>query len=264
MQLVRDQLHFFEFGLYDVDRLQSIERLRPLCVVTKGVAQCQGAIEYTLQFWRCPAFGHPVEWRQGQLQAELLFVAFRTGRQEFKQLQAAHQQADGIFVRIHAPCYGCRALIIRERLLDHARPLVMRRNLAANRVEVLGMYGFQRLRDATVQHAALWRTDLCIRNLAQLIVGEVIAVRAVFAHDPFVPEFVQRTYGTICVGVTDGDQEVEREFAANGRGQFNKSASGDRELQEATDERRMHTWRKRSRILKRRLPAGAIGLWRTG
>src|SRR2546425_4967929 len=126
----------------------------------------------------------------------------------------------------------------------------MRRNLAADRVEVLGMHCFQRLRDATVQHAALWRTDLSISNLAQLIVGEVIAVRAMFAHDPFVPEFVQRTYGAIGVGVAGGAQKVEREFAANGRGKFNKLASGGRELKEATDEHRMHTWRKRSSILK--------------
>src|SRR5258708_2868812 len=126
------------------------------------------------------------------------------------------------------------------------------------------MYGFQRLRDATVQHAALWRTDLCIRNLAQLIVGEVIAVRAVFAHDPFVPEFVQRTYGALGVGVAGSAQEVEGEFAANGRSQFNKPASGSRELQEATDKHRMHPWRKRSSIIKRQLPVGAIGLWRAG
>jgi hypothetical protein len=95
-------------------------------------------------------------------------------------------------------------------------------------------------------------------------VGEVIAVRAVFAHDPFVPEFVQRAYGTIGVGEAPGDQEVEREFAANGRGKFNKLASRGRELQEATDEHRMHTWRKRSSIIERRLPVGAIGLWRAG
>src|SRR5437764_8114813 len=126
------------------------------------------------------------------------------------------------------------------------------------------MHCFQRLRDAAVQHAALWRTDLSIRYLAQLIVGEVITVRAVFAHDPFVPEFVQRTYSTIGVGIADGAQEVEREFAANGRGQFNKRASGGRELQEATDEHRMHPWRKRSSIIKRRLPVEALGLWRAG
>src|SRR6266516_5561487 len=119
------------------------------------------------------------------------------------------------------------------------------------------MYGFQRLRDATVQHAALWRADLSIRHLAQLIVGEVIAVRAVFAHDPFVPKFVQRTDGAIGVGIADGAQEVEREFAANGRGKFHKLASGGRELKEATDEHRMHPWRKRSSIIKRRLPMGA-------
>jgi len=64
---IGDQLHFFEFCLHDVDRLQSIERLRSLCVVTDGVTQCQCAIEHTLQFWRCPAFGHPVEWRQREL-----------------------------------------------------------------------------------------------------------------------------------------------------------------------------------------------------
>jgi hypothetical protein len=72
------------------------------------------------------------------------------------------------------------------------------------------MHGFQCLRDAAVQHAALWRTDLSIRYLAQLIVREVIAVRTVFAHDPFVPEFVQRTDGSIGVGVADADQEVEQ------------------------------------------------------
>ena len=106
----------------------------------------------------------------------------------------------------------------------------MRCNLAADRVEVLSIHGFQRLRDATVQHAALRRTDLCIGHLAQLIVGEVIAVRAVFAHDAFVPEFVQRTDSAIGIGIADGDQEVECEFAANGRGQFNKRASRGREL----------------------------------
>src|SRR5207237_1195671 len=154
--------------------------------------------------------------------------------------------------------------IVGERLLDHARTLVMRRKLPADRVEVLCMPCFQRLRDAVVQHAALWHTDFCIRYLAQLIVREVVAVRAMLAHDPFVPEFVQRLYGTIRVGVADADQKVECEFTANGRGQFNKRASGGRELQEATDEHCMHPWRKRSSILKRRLPREALGLWRAG
>ena len=108
------------------------------------------------------------------------------------------------------------------------------------------MHGFQRLRDAAVQHATLWRTDLSVCYLAQLIVGEVIAIRAMFTHDPFVPEFVQCMYGALGIGVADSDQEVEREFAANGRCQFDKRASGGRELQEATDEYRMHAWRKRS------------------
>jgi hypothetical protein len=92
------------------------------------------------------------------------------------------------------------------------------------------MQCFQRLRDATVQPAALWRTDLCIGHLAQLIVGEVIAVRAVFAHDPFVPEFVQGAYGTIGIGEAGGDQEIEREFTANGRSKFHQLASGGGEL----------------------------------
>src|SRR5258707_15781182 len=105
----------------------------------------------------------------------------------------------------------------------------MRRNLAADRVEVLSMHCFQRLRDATVQHAALWRTDLSISNLAQLIVGEVIAVRAVFAHDPFMPEFFQRTYRAISVADADSDYKIESECATNGRGKFNQLASACRE-----------------------------------
>src|SRR5690242_9192633 len=105
------------------------------------------------------------------------------------------------------------------------------------------MYRFQRLSNTTMQHTALGRTDLCIRYLTQLIVGEVIAVRAVFAYDPFVPEFVQRTHGALSISVAGSAQEVEREFAANGRGQFNKRTSGGRELQEATDEHCMYTWR---------------------
>src|SRR5690242_4276281 len=102
MHLVRDQLHFFEFCLYDVDGLQSKERLRSLYVITDGVTQCQCTIEHTLQFWRCPAFGHPVEGCQRELQAELLRVTFQTGRQSLEQLQTAREQADGVQVRIDA------------------------------------------------------------------------------------------------------------------------------------------------------------------
>src|SRR2546423_13890524 len=86
-----------------------------------------------------------------------------------------------------------------------------------------------------------------IRHLAQLIVGEVIAVRAVFAHDPFVPEFIQRAYGAIGVGIADGDQEVHGEFAANSCGTFHKLVSRIRELLETTSEHRVHPWRPSSR-----------------
>ena len=115
-----------------------------------------------------------------------------------------------------------------------------------------------------MQHAALGRTDFCICHLAQLIVGEIIAVGAVFVYDPFVPEFVQSTHGALGVSVAGGAQEVERECAANSRRQFNTRASGGRELHEATDEHRMHPWRKRASIIQRRLPVEALGLWWAG
>ena len=38
LQLIGDHLHFFEFGLYDVDGLQAIEHLCPLGIVTDRVA----------------------------------------------------------------------------------------------------------------------------------------------------------------------------------------------------------------------------------
>src|SRR5205085_10900590 len=134
--------------------LLSVHRLRPPTVSTDRATYRQGSIEYSLQFQRCPASSHPVEWCQCKLQAELLFVAFRTGGQELKRLQTPREQADGILVRIDALCHCCRTLIIGERLLDHACALVMRRNLATDRVEVRSRHGFQRLRDATVQHTA--------------------------------------------------------------------------------------------------------------
>src|SRR5712664_699656 len=62
LQVIGDHLHTFELCLYYVDRLQSKEGLRPLCIVTDRVAQREGAIEHTLQFLCCPAFSHQVEW----------------------------------------------------------------------------------------------------------------------------------------------------------------------------------------------------------
>src|SRR5579862_2895964 len=142
MRLVRDHLRTFEFGLHEISSLQSVERLCPLYVVTSSITQREGAIEHTLQLWRCPPSGHTVEGSQGKLQAELLLVAFGASRQELKQLQATREQTDGVFVRIDALRHRCRTLVIRERLLDHTRALVLRRNLATDRIKVVRMQGF--------------------------------------------------------------------------------------------------------------------------
>ena len=92
--------------------------------------------------------------------------------------------------------------------------------------------------------------------------GEVIAIGPLFPHNPFVPQFIERTNGTLSIGVAGCGQEIKRECAANGRGTLHQRARAGRELQKTTDEHCMHLWREGLRFLKRRWPEGkAIRIW---
>lgn len=79
--------------------------------------------------------------------------------------------------------------------------------------------------NALMQQAALWLADLCIGYLAQLIVREVVAERAVFADDPCVPEFVQRMHDVLALAVAGAGQQLGREGAPDDCGQFGACAA---------------------------------------
>ena len=60
-----------------------------------------------------------------------------------------------------------------------------------------------------MQQLALRCADLGVGNLTQLVVREIVAVRTLLAHNPLLPQFVQRAHRAIFVCLSDVKQQIE-------------------------------------------------------
>ena len=99
----------------------------------------------------------------------------RLGGWRSSSASARRKQVDRVLVGVGALRHRCRALVELDRLRVQSGALVVRGDAPADRIERVGVERLQGLGDAAVQEAALRRADLGVGDLAQLVVGEVVA-----------------------------------------------------------------------------------------
>ncbi len=84
--------------------------------------------------------------------------------------------------------------VVWNRLLHKPRTVEMGGDLAAHPIEIGTLATFERARNDLVERTSLGRADLLVGYLAQLVVGEVVGVRFLFAEDALLPEFIERRH----------------------------------------------------------------------
>ena len=78
------------------------------------------------------------------------------------------------------------------------------------------MYGFEGFGDAPVEQTPPCRAEIGIGHLTQLVVGKVVSVEAVRAHDAMLPQLVECCGERFFIQEAASRQHLELEAASDG------------------------------------------------
>ena len=241
--LVRDQRGFLEPALDDVAGLHPVEDLRALRGRSHAVAQGEGAVEHAAQLRGRPPHRHPIARGEDELEVELPAVAPCARGQLLKQRQAAAGEGLRLVVGVDALGDDRRPRVVGDRLLEEPGALVVRGDLGADGIEVLLVRRDQGLGHAPVQPAPLRGARLGVGHVAQLVVGEVVRVRPLLAHDALAPQLVERARDHLLVA-HQAHEDLQVEGAPDhGRGR-RRLPGVVRELGQAAGDHRVRAGRE--------------------
>src|SRR5574338_891225 len=102
-------------------------------------------------------------------------------------------------------------------------------------------------------------TERLVRDLADLVVAEVVALRSPLADDATSPELVERAHEAWLVIAARRSEHVAAELSANRGGDPDELASGRRELRQPRLDDRLDSRRGPWPVVSR-APSGANGL----
>ena len=155
-----------------------------------------------------------------------------------------------------------RPQVVGDRQLPEPGGLAVRGDPGADRRRgPPGVAASERLGHAAVQAAALRRARLAVRDVPQLVVGEVVGVRPLLADDALPPELVERAHHGVFVA-HQAHQHVEVERAPDHGGGRRHLAGAVGQLRETPGDHRVRPRRQPGDPLLGRAGSAAAALRR--